>query len=209
MGLTTTKGTKHMPLPIITIGRSFGSGGRLIGKKVATLLNIPIYDRELVEMTAERSGFHHAVVEQMQQNRPVSLLYTLSTSALDVPLQDQVYFAQAKVIRELAEKGPCVFVGRCADSILEESHKVLEVFIHAPLEMRAERAEKVYKLQAKNFKDLVKKKDKARKAYYDYFTHRTWGKSDHYHLCINSAIGIDLAADIFARAARDMAEMDG
>ena len=195
-----------MPLPIITIGRSFGSGGRLIGKKVATLLNIPLYDRELIALTAERSGFHEAVVEQMQQDRPTSLLYTLTHTAIEVPLQDKVFFAQAKVIKDLAAQGPCVFVGRCADSILEQDHRTLEVFIHAPLELRAERAEKVYHLEAKNYKDLVKKKDKARKAYYDYFTHRIWGKADHYDLCINSAIGIDLAADIIARAAREMAE---
>ena len=195
-----------MPYPIITIGRSFGSGGRLIGKKVATLLNIPIYDRELIEMTAERSGFHQAVVEHLQQSKPVSILYALSNSNVEVPLQDKVFFAQAKVIRELAEKGPCVIVGRCADSILEENFKVLEVFIHAPLEMRAERAEKIYQQKAKNIKALVRKKDRARKAYYDYFTHRTWGKADHYDLCINSAIGIDLAADIIARTAREMAE---
>lgn len=195
-----------MPLPIITIGRSYGSGGRLIGKKVATLLNVPVYDRELIEMTAERSGFHQTVVEQLQQSKPISLLYALSNSNIEVPLQDQVYFAQAKVIRELAEKGPCVIVGRCADSILEGKHKVLEVFIHAPLELRAERAEKIYQQKAKNFKTFVRKQDKARKAYYDYFTHRTWGKADHYDLCINSAIGIDLAVDLIVRAAREMAE---
>lgn len=195
-----------MPYPIITIGRSFGSGGRLIGQKVGTLLNIPVYDRELIELTAERSGFHQKVVEHLQQSKPTSLLYALSNSNLDVPLQDKVFFAQAKVIRELAEKGPCVIIGRCADSILEEKHNLLEVFIHAPIEMRAERAEKVYKQEAKNFKAFVRKKDKARKAYYDYFTHRTWGKADHYDLCINSAIGIDLAADIIARTAREMAE---
>ncbi|MBR2012851.1 MAG: cytidylate kinase-like family protein [Clostridia bacterium] len=195
-----------MALPIITIGRSFGSGGRLIGKKVATLLNIPLYDRELIALTAERSGFHEAVVEQMQQDRPASLLYTLTHTSIDVPLQDQVFFAQTKVIKELAAQGPCVIVGRCADSILEEDFDTLEVFIHAPLELRAERAEKVYHLEAKNFKDLVKKKDKARKAYYDYFAHRSWGKADHYDLCINSAIGIDLAADLIVRAARAMAD---
>ncbi len=195
-----------MPLPIITIGRSFGSGGRLIGQKVATLLNIPVYDRELIELTAERSGFHQAVVEHLQQSKPASLLYALSNSNIDVPLQDKVFFAQAKVIRELAEQGPCVIVGRCADSILEGKHKVLEVFIHAPIEMRAERAEKVYQQKAKNFQAFVRKKDKARKAYYDYFTHRTWGKADHYDLCINSAIGIDLAVDLIVRAAREMSE---
>lgn len=195
-----------MAYPIITIGRSFGSGGRLIGKKVATLLNLPVYDRELIELTAERSGFHEKVVEHLQQSKPTSLLYAISNSNINVSLQDKVFFAQSKVIRELAEKGPCVIVGRCADSILEEDHKVLRVFIHAPLEMRAERAEKVYQKKAKNFKTYVRKQDKARKAYYDYFTHRTWGKADHYDLCINSAIGIDLAVDIIARTAREMAE---
>lgn len=195
-----------MPLPIITIERSYGSGGRIIGEKVATLLGIPFYDRQLVQITAEKSGFHASVVKQMQEKKPASLLYTLSGAAMDFPLQDQVFFAQASVIRELAEKGPCVIVGGCADSILEDRAKILNVFIHAPLDERAERTEKVYKAQAKDYKDYVKKMDKKRRSYYDYFSHRTWGKTENYHLCLNSSIGLDLAADIIMRTAREMAD---
>lgn len=196
-----------MPYPIITIARSFGSGGRIIGEKVATLLGIPFYDRALIQITAEKSGFHAAVVEQMQHKKPASLLYTLSGAHMEMPLQDQVFFAQAEVIRELAKQGPCVIVGGCADSVLEELHpKLLKVFIHAPFEQRVERTEKVYKPDAKNYKDYVKRMDKGRKAYYDYFAHRTWGKAEHYDLCLNSAIGLDLAADLIMRAAREMAE---
>ncbi len=198
-----------MALPIITIGRSFGSGGRIIGEKVATLLNIPLYDKELVKITAEKSGFHATVVEQMQQNKPASLLYSLSGSAIEYPLQDQVFYAQSAVIRELAEKGPCVIVGRCADSILEEEHRVLKVFIHAPISQRTARARDVYKITSKKPLDYikyVKKCDKKRKAYYDYFTHRPWGKSEHYHLCIDSSIGLDVVADIIARTAREFPE---
>ena len=193
-----------MSYPIITIARSFGSGGRIIGEKVATLLGIPFYDRALIQITAEKSGFHAVVVEQMQHKKPASLLYTLSGAALEAPLQDQVFFAQAAVIRELAEKGPCVIVGGCADSVLEEKARILKVFIHGPLEERAERVEKVYKTEAKNYKDYVKKMDKARKAYYDYFSHRTWGKAENYHLCIDSSIGLDMAADIIMRTAKEL-----
>lgn len=195
-----------MSLPVITIARTFGSGGRIIGEKVATLLGIPFYDRKLIQITAEKSGFHAAVVEHMQTKKPASLLYTLSGAAMDVPLQDQVFFAQASVIRELAEEGPCVIVGGCADSLLEEKAKILKVFIHAPLEERAERSRDVYKAEAKDYKDYVKKMDKKRKAYYDYFAHRTWGKAEHYHLSIDSSIGLDMAADLIMRTARQMAE---
>lgn len=195
-----------MSLPIITIARTFGSGGRIIGEKVATLLNIPFYDRKLIQITAEKSGFHAAVVEQMQHKKPASLLYTLSGSAMEVPLQDQVFFAQASVIRELAEEGPCVIVGGCADSVLEEKAKLLKVFIHAPLEERAVRAREVYQAEAKDYKDYVKKMDKKRKAYYDYFAHRTWGKAENYHLCLDSSIGLDLAADLIMRTARELAD---
>ncbi len=197
-----------MSLPVITIARTFGSGGRIIGEKVATLLGIPFYDRHLIQITAEKSGFHAAVVEQMQHRKPASLLYTLSGSGMEFPLQDQVFFAQSEVIRELAEQGPCVIVGGCADSVLEHKAKILKVFIHAPLEERAERTREVYKTEAKDYKDYVKKMDKKRKSYYDYFAHRTWGKAENYHLSLDSSIGLDLAADIIMRTAREMAEKD-
>ncbi len=197
-----------MSLPVITIERSFGSGGRIIGEKVATLLGIPFYDRHLIQITAEKSGFHAAVVEQMQHRKPASLLYTLSGSGMEFPLQDQVFFAQSEVIRELAAEGPCVIVGGCADSILEHKTKVLKIFIHGPLEERAKRTEEVYKTEAKDYKDYVKKMDKKRKSYYDYFAHRTWGKAENYHLSLDSSIGLDLAADIIMRAAREMSEKE-
>lgn len=196
-----------MAYPIITIARSFGSGGRIIGEKVATLLGIPFYDRALIQITAEKSGFHAAVVEQMQQRKPTSLLYTLAGGHMEMPLQDQVFFAQAEVIRELAKQGPCVIVGGCADSVLEELHaNLLKVFIHAPFEERVARTKEVYKPDAKNYADYVKRMDKGRKAYYDYFAHRVWGKAEHYDLCLNSSIGLDLAADLIMRTAREMGE---
>ncbi len=196
-----------MSLPIITIGRSFGSGGRIIGEKAATMLGIPLYDKELVQITAEKSNFCAAVVEQMQQKKPASLLYTLSGSMMEFPLQDQVFFAQSAVIRELAPKGPCVIVGRCADSILEEEGiRLLKVFVHAPDHERAKRAKETYHVEAKDIGDYIRKMDKKRKAYYDYFAHRTWGKSENYHLCINSTIGLDMAADLIVRLAREFPE---
>lgn len=194
-----------MALPVITSGRSFGSGGRLIGEKVATLLSVPLYDKDLVQIIAERSGFSAAVVEHLQQKKPGSLLYTLSTSPMELPLQDQIFFAQSAVIKELAHKEPCVIVGRCADSILEEEKvSVLKTFVYAPLKMRAERARDVYHIEAKDMEDYVRKMDKKRRAYYDYFAHRTWGKLENYDLAVNSAIGIDLAAELIARAAREI-----
>lgn len=194
-----------MAIPVITIARSYGSGGRLIGEKVATLLNIPFYDRQLVQITAEKSGFHASVVEHLQKKKPASLLYALSGSSLNIPLQDQVFFAQSSVIRELAEQGPCVIVGGCADSVLEEEHHILKVFIHAPMDDRVDRVRDVYKKEAKNHTDYVKKKDKERRAYYDYFSHKTWGKAENYDLCINSTIGLDMAADLIVRTAKAMA----
>ena len=122
---------------------------------------------------------------------------------MEFPLQDQVYFAQSAVICELADKGPCVIVGRCADSVLENYARIMKVFIYAPLEQRIQRAEKEYHVDTRDFKDYVKKTDKKRKGYYDYFTHRVWGKKENYHLCLDSSIGLDLAADLIARAARE------
>ena len=193
-------------LPIITIERTYGSGGRIIGEKVATLLGIPFYDHQLVQITAEKSGFHATVVQHLQNQKPISLLYHLSGSAMELPLHDQVFFAQASVVRELAEKGPCVIVGSCADSILENKVKLLKVFIHAPLEQRVNRVDKVYKETAKNLTDYVKKKDKMRKSHYEHYTHRDWADPECYQLSIDSSIGLDMAADIIMRTAKEIAE---
>lgn len=133
---------------IITISRQCGSGGHSIGSGLAKRLDVPFYDREIIEMAAKESGFHKEFVEEKGEHMNSSLLYNIARYASYggrgcyeeyQPLQDQLYFAQVKVIKELAEKGPCVIVGRCADYILRDRKGVLNVFIHADMAFKKKR----------------------------------------------------------------------
>lgn len=130
---------------VITIGRQCGSGGHTIGEQVAKILGVPFYDRELIEMTAQESGFGKEFVEEQGEHRNSSMLYNLvknlsysrtMPSGNSEYLQDEIFFAQRKIITELAEKEPCVIVGRCADSILKETGNSLNIYIHAEKHLR-------------------------------------------------------------------------
>lgn len=136
-----------MAVQVITIGRQCGSGGHTIGEQVAKQLGIPFYDRELIEMTAKESGFGKEFVEEQGEHRNSSMLYNLvknlsysrtMPSGNSEYLQDEIFFAQRKIITELAAKEPCVIVGRCADSILKETGNSLNIYIHAGKNFKAE-----------------------------------------------------------------------
>ena len=131
---------------VITIGRQCGSGGHTIGEQVAKILGVPFYDRELIEMTAQESGFGKEFVEEQGEHRNSSMLYNLVKNlsySRSMPsgnseyLQDEIFFVQRKIITELAEKEPCVIVGRCADSILKETGNSLNIYIHAEKAFKA------------------------------------------------------------------------
>lgn len=191
-----------MSLPVITIGREFGSGGRLIGKKVAEELGIPFYDREIISMTARRSGFAHDIIEKAENTRPQSIIYTLFMTSQELPLADQVFITESKIILELAGEGPCVIVGRCADYTLRDSPKCLRTFICAPIEERVARARDTYGVDVENLESFVQKEDKRRASYYNYFTPYRWGAGRHYHMILSSSLGLDLTARLIIQAAR-------
>ncbi|MDY3992440.1 MAG: cytidylate kinase-like family protein, partial [Evtepia sp.] len=125
----------------------------------------------------------------------------LYMGAQQLPMNDQIFLVQSKIIRQIAEEGPCVIVGRCADYVLRERKDLLNVFIHAPLEYRAQRAREVYEKQAGNMEDFVKKKDKKRASFYNYFSQNKWGDARHYHLAISSEYGVDFAVSVIKHAA--------
>lgn len=194
---------------IITISRQYGSGGRKIGQKLAEELGIPFYDSEIIDLAAKESGLAADFIRGQEQQLTQSLLFSLVTnftsnsSAFNpnmLSLSDQVYLAQAKAIRALADKGPCVIVGRCADYVLRERTDVLNVFVHAPMEYRAQRAKDVYEREASNMVDYVKKQDKKRASFYNYFSQNKWGDARHYHLAISGQYGVDYAVEILKRA---------
>lgn len=188
---------------IITIGREFGSGGRTIAKKVAEKLGIPCYDREIIDEVAIKSGLLKEEVEKkgehLSASGKMSTIFTLYNLYSNMTKDDIIWHAQKKVIEELAEKGPCVIVGRCADYILRERDDVVKVFIYADKETRADRIVKIYGENDETPEKRIREKDKKRAAYYEHFTEMTWGDPSHYDICLNSRkLGIDKCVEIIS-----------
>ena len=187
---------------IITISREFGSGGRTIGREVAQKLNIPCYDQELIDRIAEKSGYDKAYIQERGE-------YTASSSWLGNALamrdfygqsdQDKLWAVQRAVILELADKGPCVIVGRCADYILKDRADCLTVFVHASRESRAERSVKLYGESDVAPETRLHDKDKRRQAYYQLYTDTKWGDARHYDVALDSGrLGLEKCVDIIA-----------
>ncbi len=128
-----------MKFSVITIGREYCSGGLDIARKVAASLGAPMYDKELITLAAKESGLSEQAIAAGEKRPSGSLLYNLYTMGSDLPLSDQVFVVQSQIIRQLADKGPCVIVGRCGDYVLRGRADVLRVFLHAPLEFRRRR----------------------------------------------------------------------
>ena len=152
-------------------------------------------------MAAKESGLSEEYIKKTEQIKSTSFLYGLYMGAQQLPMNDQIFLVQSKIIRQIAEEGPCVIVGRCADYVLRERKDLLNVFIHAPLEYRVQRAKEVYEKQAGNMEDFVKKKDKKRASFYNYFSQNKWGDARHYHLAISSEYGVDFAVSVIKHAA--------
>ncbi len=183
---------------IITISREFGSGGRTIGKKVAEKLGIPCYDSELIHKIAVESGFAEKYIEDAGEYAPGGFLSSaFSNRAFGPTNEDYLWQIQYKIITELAEKEPCVIVGRCADYILRDHADCLKVFIHASMEFRAKRIVEVYGEQEKSPIQRLKEKDKRRAAYHRFYTDMKWGHAQNYHITLDSGeLGIDKCVEI-------------
>ena len=191
-----------MKKKIVTISRQYGSGGRYIGENLAKAMGVPCYDEKLIDMVAKESGFAQSFVAEKGERMTGSLLFNIASSLSfannvfstnnGVTLHDEIYFTQNRIIKELADKGPCVIVGRCADYILREREDCLNVFIFADNESKIERAEKYFNITREEAPAVLKKKDKARANHYKYYTDQEWGMASNYDLCLNSGlIGIE------------------
>lgn len=194
---------KHI---IVTIGREFGSGGRLVAKQLADALGIPYYDKELIQAVAKQTGLSETYIRTVDQRPTNSFLYDLYCAVQSPSIPDQVFIAQAKVIKEAAEKDSCVIVGRCADYVLRDRDDLLRVFITAPLEERVRRAAEEYHVEATNMESYVLKQDKSRASYYNYFSTGKWGDRGCYDLCVNSRIGIKHTVSVIQTAVQAMSE---
>ncbi len=198
-----------MAKKIITISREFGSGGRTIGHMVAEKLGIPFYDKELVEHIALESGFDPRFVEEHGEHAPGKSLLSYAFAPQGVPgvmhglsSADFLWNIQCNVILQLAEKGPCVIVGRNADYILKDRTDCLHAFIHADMDYRAERIVRLYGESEKAPEARLQEKDKRRKVNYQHYTGRTWGLSQNYDISLcSSTIGIEQCADIIVAMA--------
>ncbi len=183
---------------VITISRQFGSGGRTIGKEVAEKLGIPCYDQELIEKIAEDSGLTAEFVSDHTENTLFSnVLASAFNTYSATATQDYLWDIQVKIITQLAEQGPCVIVGRCADYILRDKSDLLKVFIYADDESRADRIVNLYGQKEDSPPKRLAKKDKRRAAYYRFYTDIEWGDVKNYHIALNSGnLGIEKCVDI-------------
>lgn len=185
---------------IITISREFGSGGRTIGKQLATEIGIPCYDAELIERMAKESGFAKEYIAENSEYTTSSNWLTNAFSGRDFKghsYQDDLWAIQYRIILELAEKESCVIVGRCADFILKDNPNCLRVFIHSDMNSRAKRIVEQYGESNEAPEKRLKDKDKRRAAYYQFYTDMKWGETRNYHITLNSGkLGIDKCVEI-------------
>lgn len=187
---------------IITIGREFGSAGREIGYKVAEAFGIKLYDKEMLARAAKESGICEEIFETHDEKPTNSFLYSLvmdtysmgysGNTYTDMPINHKVFLAQFDAIKKIADEGPCILVGRCADYVLESYKNVVSVFIHADMNARIRRIARIYDLTDAKAKDLIIKTDKKRSSYYNYYTNKKWSDAESYELCLTSSeLGIE------------------
>ena len=197
---------------LITIGRQFGSGGREIGEKVAAHYGIPYYDKELITKAAANSGFCKEMIQQHDEAPTNSFLYNLvmdtysfgynASNFVDMPISQKVFLAQFDTIKQLAKEGPAVFIGRCADSALQDFPNVINLFIYADDSYRIHEIMHRYPdiTTEQKARDFMNKKDRQRQSYYNYYSSKKWGEAKSYDLCIDSGeIGIDGAVELIIK----------
>ena len=184
-----------MAKKIITISREFGSGGRFIGEEVAKKLGIAYYDKNIISQIAEKSGLSPEYIQENAELSPKKGLFAYAFSGRDITgksVEDMVYEVQRNIILELAEKEPCVIIGRNADYILKDRDDVLNVFIHGDMPEKIKRITGLYNVKEKEAVKMMADTDKRRRTNYNFYTDQNWGKASNYTLCLNSSqLGYD------------------
>ncbi len=193
---------------VVTIGREFGSGGHEIGNLLATRLDIPLYDNNLVRMVADRLDIREETAQAVDETTlnsfltgfvlsPIEYSKAMNNEEYTKPLSEQVYELQSEIIRKLAGRGSCVVVGRCADFVLKDVADCLNVFICADIDDRVKRIAKRYDMSEKKAADKIKKIDRERRYYYESRTGLYWGDIDSHQMLLNaSRLGIEGTVDI-------------
>lgn len=195
---------------VITIGRQYGSGGREIGQKLAEHYGIPFYDNELITIAAKESGFAEETFARAEDKATNSLLYSLAMGINvygnqdfgfnGLSLDDRIFLAQSDVIRKVAEEGPCVIVGRCADYVLKEKENIVNLFVKASMSFRIERVVREYGEDEGKAADIILKNDKRRSNYYNYHVGEKWTNLLNYDMVIRSDLtGIERSVESIIR----------
>lgn len=177
---------------VITINHEYGSGGKDIAVALAKKLDIPCYDSMAIDkMAAQKSGLSVDTMAQWEDRRTPSLLYSLYTDSVKEPVSDKIFLTKSEIIKECANTQSCVIVGNCSDYVLREHKYCINIFIYAPFDNRADRVANVYKEAQGNTRSYLKKKDKRRADYYNFFSSEKWGDRNNYHIMIDSSFGFD------------------
>lgn len=190
---------------VVTIGREYGSGGHEIGEKLAKRLDVPFYDSEILIRAAKDSGICEELFRDHDEKTTPSYLYSLVSGmngvpgafGLDMPLNHRIFLAQFEAITKLSQESPCVIVGRCADYVLRERKDVVDVFLYASLEERVARIMRVKGVNENKAREDIKRMDKQRQSYYNFFADSDWGKHDHYDLMLRTdGLETDVCAEV-------------
>lgn len=198
---------------IITIGRQFGSGGREIGELVAKSLDIPLYDRTLIEMASKAMGIDEFDLERVDETAINRFLATYqvqeetinSMTGYGLPINDSMYLTQCDIISQLARKSSCVFIGRCADVVLKDKFPCVNVFICANKKDRIRRIAERYEITEREASEAVRRVDKKRRFYYETYTDQEWGKIESHQAIFNvSVLGPEKTAAAIADMYRNL-----
>ncbi len=188
---------------IITIAREYGSGGRYIGKLVANQLGIPLYDKEFIAEIASKTGLSEEYIENQEQKRE-TLAGLNNGYYVGLDNKDELFLKEAELIKEIAQKGSCVIVGRCADFILKENKNVVKVFIYSDMEHKIKRAVEYYHLDKNKAEKEIKRINKLRANHYKYYTEQEWNNYENYDICLNSdALGVEKTAEMICNIVKE------
>ena len=195
----------HTQKPIIVIGRQYGSGGHDIGKALAEKLGFSFYDNEIIQMTAGSTGYTPQFVKNLEENMTNSFLHDLVSqmyiySDTQEAPRDTIFESEGKVIRQIADQGNCVILGRCADYVLRNYPNCLKIYLHASSDYRTERIMHIENLSRENALSKIRRMDRKRSANYQYYTRRIWGHSGNYDLTVNTEIGSDAVQNLILQA---------
>ena len=189
-----------MSVNIITISREFGSGGRHIGELTAKRLGYDYYDKTIIQKIAEESGLSEEFIERSGESAPSKNIFAYAFVGRDntgFSVNDYLNSVQSKIILDIAKKGSCVIVGRCADYILKDRTDCVNIFVHGDMDKKIERISELHNISNEEAKKLIKDTDKKRRINYNYYTDREWGKMQNYTMTLNSSeLGYDKCVDI-------------